>query len=132
MAQAFGPDSTLTIAGQDISASVKTIEFTLSRSAMDVTVLGMDAVAKKGGLTDGELSITGLWDDAVTVGSHTVLSTLADDAAPTAPTAFVYKPNGVKTYTGTAVMTSYQVSTPIDDMVAFTASFAISGAVVQS
>lgn len=132
MAQAFGPDSTLSIAGADISASVKTIDFTLSRAAMDVTVKGMDGVAKKGGLTDGELSFTGLWDDTAITGSHTVLATLADDAAPTTPTAFVYKPNGVKTYTGTAVMTSYAESSPIDDMVAFTASFSISGAVVQS
>lgn len=132
MAQAFGPDSTLSIAGADISASVKTIDFTLSRAALDTTVKGQKAVAKRGGLTNGELSFSGLWDDAVTVGSYTVLATLADDTAPTTATAFIYKPNGVKTYTGTAVMTSYQESSPIDDMVAFTASFSISGAVTQS
>lgn len=127
MAQAFGPDSTLSINGQDISAHVKTIDFNLSRSAMDVTTKGADAVIKKGGLSDGEMSITGLWDNAVTTGSFTVLSALAVAAPPTSPTAFVYKPNGTVTYTGTAVMTAYAESSPIDNMVAFTATFSISG-----
>lgn len=127
MAEAWGGDSTLSINAQDITTYVKSVEFTLGRAALDVTTKGDDGVTRKGGLVDGSMSVTGMWDDTVTTGSFTVLSALAVVVPPTSPTAFIYKPNGTKTYTGTAVLTSYEESSPVDDMVAFTASFAVSG-----
>lgn len=132
MAGAFGPDSTLTINAQNITPYVKTIDFTLNRAALDVTVKGADGVTRRGGLVDGELSFSGLWDDTAVSGSFTVLSALAVAAPPTTATAFVYKPDGTDTYTGTGVVTSYAESSPIDDMVAFTCTMAVSGVPVIS
>lgn len=131
MANSFGPDSTISVDGQDISAFVKTVDFSLTRSALDVTTKGATGVAKRGGLTDGNIKITGLWDDTSTTGSFTVFSPqMVNATLEDAPIAFVWKPNGTDTYTGTAVVTQYDESSPIDDMVAFTATLEISGSVV--
>jgi hypothetical protein len=133
MAQAFGPDSDLSVNGQEIGPYVKTIEQNLTRAVLDVTTKGATGVVKRGGLTDGEISITGLWDDAATTGSFTVLSAqMVAATLSAAPIAFVYKPNGTDTYTGTCVVSQYNESSPVDDMVAFTATLSISGAVVIS
>lgn len=133
MANAFGPDSTISVDGQDISAYVKTVEFNLSRAALDVTTKGASGVAKRGGLTDGTIRITGLWDDTASSGSFTVFSPqMVNATLEDPPIAFVWKPNGTATYTGTAVISEYAESSPIDDMVAFTATLEISGSVVIS
>ena len=131
MAQAFGPDSDLSVDGQELGPYIKTIDLNLSVGVLDVTTKGQKGVVKRHGLTDGEISITGLWDDTVTSGSFTVLSPLMVAASLEAvPVAFVYKPNGTKTYTGTCVVSQYSESSPIDDMVAFSATLSISANVV--
>ena len=132
MAEAWGGDSTLSVNAQDITTYVKNVDFTLARGVLDVTTKGDDGIIRKGGLVDGSMTVTGMWDDTVTTGSFTVLSALATATPPTTATAFIFKPNGTKTYTGTAVLNSYAESSPVDGMVAFTASFSVSGIPVIS
>ena len=128
MANAFGADSDITVNTAVITPYVKTADFNRSRAALDVTTKGATGVTKRGGLTDGKFVITGLWDDTVTVGSETVLA--AAFIAGTNITS-IFSPDGTKTYTFSGVVSQYDESSPVDDMVAFTATIDISGAVTE-
>lgn len=133
MANAFGSNSDITVNSQVITPYVKTADFNRSRAVLDVTTksggTGFGAgVTKRGGLTDGTFVITGLWDDTVTVGSETVLS--AAFLAGTNITS-IFSPDGTKTYTFSGVVSQYDESSPVDDMVAFTCTIDISGAVTE-
>ena len=80
------------------------------------------------GLTDGEIRLTGLWDDTASTGSYTVLSSLLGIETTV---GYEYGPEGntagMIKYSGECVLTQYDESSPVDDMVAFTATLKISG-----
>jgi hypothetical protein len=132
MANAHGKDSVITIATQNISPYVKTVDFNRSQDANDTTTKGAEGKTYRPGLTDGEIKITGLWDDAATSGSRTVLAALLDAETTT---TFEWGPEGSTTGmvkdSGAAVLSQYDESSPVDDMVAFTATLKISGAVTS-
>lgn len=130
MGAAHGKDSVLTIATQNISPYIKTVDFNRSQDANDTTTKGSEGKTYRPGLTDGEIRITGLWDDAATTGTRTVLQALLDSETTT---TFEWGPegndSGMIKDSGSAVLTQYDESSPVDDMVAFTATLKISGAV---
>jgi hypothetical protein len=130
MAAAHGKDSVITIATQNISPYVKTVDFNRSQDANDTTTKGAEGKTYRAGLTDGEIRLTGLWDDTATSGSRTVLQALLDSETTT---TFEWGAEGNTTGmmkdSGAAVLTQYDESSPVDDMVAFTATLKISGAV---
>lgn len=136
MAQAHGKDSAFLIedaAGttlRNISPYIKSISFSRSQDANDTTTKGAEGKTYRPGLTDGEIRITGLWDDTATVGSQTVLATLLDIEITV---GFEYGPEGNTTgmvkYSGECVVTQYDEESPVDDLVAFSATIKISGTV---
>lgn len=130
MAAAHGKDSVITIATQNISPYVKTVDFNRSQDANDTTTKGAEGRTYRPGLTDGEIRLTGLWDDSATTGSQTVLQALLDSESNT---TFEYGPegnaSGAVKYSGSCCLTQYDESSPVDDMVAFAATLKISGAV---
>lgn len=132
MAQAHGKDSVLTINTQNISAHVKTVDFSRATDANDTTTKGAEGKTFRPGLTDGEIKIAGLWDDAAVTGSRTVLRALLGTETTT---TFEWGPEGNTTGqekdSGSCVLTQYDESSPIDDMVAFTATLKISGDVTS-
>lgn len=132
MANAHGKDSVLTIGTNNISPYVKTVDFNRSQDANDTTTKGAEGKTYRPGLTDGEIKITGLWDDAATVGTRTVLAALLDSESTV---AFEWGPegntSGMVKDSGNAVLTQYDESSPVDDMVAFTATLKISGTVTS-
>src|SRR5688572_741492 len=82
MAAAHGKDSYFSVEDsaaatlRNISPYVKSIDFARSNDANDTTTKGAEGYTYRPGLTDGEISLTGLWDDTATTGSYTVLSSL--------------------------------------------------------
>jgi predicted secreted protein len=118
---------------RDISPYVKTVDVNRAKTGNDVTTKGATGVTYRGGLTDGELRVTGLWDNTASVGTRTVFTVLMQ-AAVVAPTAFEWYPMGGSTVklTGNMLVTQYDESSPIDDYVAFTATLKISGAVTDA
>lgn len=130
---AHGKDSVLKVADsgavlRDITPYVKTVDFNRSQDPNDTTTKGAEGKTYRAGLTDGEIRLTGLWDDAATIGSRTVLAALLDAESAT---TFEWGPEGSATdmvkVSGAAAVTQYDESSPVDDMVAFTATLKISG-----
>lgn len=134
MAAAHGKDSVFLIEDsaattlRDISIYVKTLEFKRSVDANDTTTKGSEGRTYRPGLTDGEISLTGLWDDTASTGSRTVLASLVGIEVTV---GFEWGPEGSATgalkESGECVLTQYDESSPVDDMVAFTATLKISG-----
>lgn len=137
MANAHGKDSVLKIhdgtALRDITPYTKTVDVNWGRDANDTTTKGQDGKTYRGGLSDGEIKITGLWDDTALVGVRTVFKTVR--ALTGTPLAFEWYPEGntlgMEMTSGSYVLTQYDESSPVDDMVAFTATLKVSGAVTD-
>ena len=113
-----------------ISTNVNNTDFTVSTDIHDDTTYGQNGHTKKGGLTDGSISIQGFWDKTALTGSETVLASLVGIFDPV---DFEFGPEGnasgkVKK-SGKFVLETYTQSAPVADLIAFTATLQISGTV---
>lgn len=118
------------IATNEIGPYCNSITFSRQNDVVDVSTFGNTGHKYTATLTDGAIDIAGVWDKTAVVGSYTVLS--AQVGALTGA-AFIYGPEGSATgkvkYSGTIIMDTYAESAPVADVVRFTATFKISGAV---
>jgi len=94
----------------------------------ETTSFGSNAKTYIVGLSDATISISGNFD--VTVDAH--LSSVLGQAATL---SFEYGPEGLATgdakYTGECLMTSYEKSGAVGDVVTFSAEFQVTGAVTR-
>lgn len=134
MANAHGKDSVFKVEDsggttlRDITPYIKSVDFNQSQDANDTTTKGAEGKSYRPGLTDGEIRLTGLWDQTASVGSNTVLQSLVGIEITV---GFEWGPQGstagqVKK-SGECVLSQYDESSPVDDMVAFTSTLKISG-----
>lgn len=117
---------------RNISPYVNGTDVERSQDEHDNTCYGADGHTFVAGLTNGTISVTGLWDDTASVGSRTVFKVLCKTKAPV---AFEWGPegnaNGDEKISGTCIVTSYTESAPVADLVSFTATIRISGTVTD-
>ena len=111
-----------------ISDAVREIGFPRSIETGETTSFGSSAKTYLVGLSDATISISGIFDatyDAQLAG-----------LAGIDGVAFEYGPSGSTTgmikYTGSCVMTSYELSSPVGDVVTFSAQFQVSGAITRA
>lgn len=96
----------------------------------ETTTFGVAGLAKTfvRGLNDAPFSISGFYDQTATSGPDVVLSGLRTASTPS---AFAWSPLGTTAgqvkYTGNAFVTDYKISSPVNNVVSFTASFQTSG-----
>ena len=114
----------------DISSYVNNVDFPETSDVSETTVLGSAGNSKTyiAGLKDSTISLSGLWDstaDAIfgaVVGQSATLS-------------FEYSPEGTTggniKYTGEAILTSYAISSPVGDVVGYSADMQVSGAITR-
>jgi hypothetical protein len=110
----------------DISSYVNNVDFPETSDVSETTTLGADNKTYIAGLKDSTISLSGLWDstaDAIfgaVVGQSATLS-------------FEYSPEGTTggnvKYTGEAILTSYAISSPVGDVVGYSADMQVSGAI---
>jgi hypothetical protein len=120
----------------DISAYSKEVTFPRKMDTAETSTFGSTQKTYVQGLSDATISISGSWDSTAgmtdtAAGNSTNFDALlaAMIGATTAP-AFNYAPTGNAAsgkiaYYGTVVMTSYQISGSIGDLVGFSAEFQI-------
>lgn len=124
----------------DLSAYTKEASFPRSMDMAETSAFGNIYKTYIQGLTDATISIAGQWDATATVGPDVVLGNLIGAAAPV---GFVYGPNGwvsltpsdgsgtstvtgsaaKPVWTGTVWLSSYEITSSIGDVVAFSAEF---------
>ena len=112
----------------DISNTLTDVSFPQSVDTAETSAFGSSAKSYVVGLTDSTLSISGNFD--ATVDAH-----LAAIVGKADSVSFEYGPEGstagfVK-YTGEALLTSYEKSGAIGDVVTYSAEFQVTGAVTR-
>jgi len=129
MAFVHGKNTFISYAGNDLSAFTKSTDFNDGIDTHDVTTYGPTRVRKSyaPGLGDGKISLKGVHDNGP-ANPRRVLKPLM--AAGTVNT-FLFRPEGTgsgKTQSSVgAIVTAYNESDSVDDMVQWTAELQMSG-----
>lgn len=112
----------------DISNTLTDVSFPQTIETAETTTFGSNAKEYIVGLSDSSLSVSGNFD--ATVDAH-----LAGIAGQAATVSFEYGPEGSTSpqvkYTGEAILTSYEKSGAVGDVVTYSAEFQITGAVTR-
>lgn len=113
---------------RDLSAYLTSAGLPRSADTAEVSTLGVTSKAYIPGLKDGTIPIEGPYDatvDGYLAGILGMSRTFTYDPQGTTPT-------GTPHYSGSAILTSYEASTPVDDAGTFTAEFQITGDVTRT
>ena len=112
----------------DISSYVNNVDFPETADVAETTTLGAGNKTYIVGLKDATMSISGLWDS-------TLDGILGVVVGQSATLSFEYSPEGTGSgaikYTGEAICTSYSQSSPVGDVVGYSADFQVTGAVTR-
>lgn len=113
----------------DISAYCDEVSLPRSIETGETTTYGKTAKTYIVGLTDATISVSGKWDS--TLDAH-LAGILGQDATVT----FEYGPEGSASsrikYTGEAILTSFETSSPVADVVTFSAEFQCSDTITRT
>lgn len=122
-----GKNTVVKVSTNDLSTYTTTSEFEQTGDSHDVTVYGAGGHVYAAGLTDGKFTMEGVYDTTATTGPRAVLKPLIGAAAVTV----VRQPEGAGTGKAqdsfSGLCTSYKESSPVADMVKWSAEFRISG-----
>jgi hypothetical protein len=123
-----GKLTVLKIGANDISLATKTSNFSGSADVHDTSGYGVTNRTKAGGVVDGKFTASGSYDIQATTGTPTLLEgkegtsfSITRQVAGTGTT----KPQEVFT----AILAKFDVSSPFDDMVTWSAEWEVSGTV---
>lgn len=112
----------------DISAYINSVDFPETADVAETSVLGASSKSYIVGLKDSTIAIAGLWDS-------TVDGILGAVVGQSATLSFEYSPEGTTSgnikYTGECILTSYSQSSPVGDVVGFSADLQVSGDVTR-
>jgi hypothetical protein len=117
-----------------LTAYVNDITFPKEVSADETTVFGLADKTYIVGLGDSKLSISGLLDP--TLDTHLAAVVAAMKAGTQASATFIFGPQGSTSgqikYTGEAIVTSYEVSEKVSEVVGWKADLQVTGAVTRT
>lgn len=113
---------------QDLSTFINEASMPREIETAETTTFGASSKSYITGLTDATISVSGLFDataDGFLAGVVGAASPLDFEYGPLGSTAGMIK------YSGTAILTSYEVSSPVGDVVTFSADLQVTGAVTR-
>jgi len=117
---------------QTLTAYLDSVDFNNTVDTAESTTAGAEAKTYLSGQSDATLSISGKYDSTASTGPDVILNGLVGLEATS---SFEYGPEGGTTgkvkYSGECFLTSYVVSSPVGDVVTFTADFQVTGAVTK-
>lgn len=112
----------------DISNTLNSVTFPREIETLETTSFGSSSRSYVVGFSDATISVEGSFD--ATVDAH-----LAGILGQEASVSFEYGPEGTTAgqvkYTGEALMTSYETSAGVGDIVTYSAEFQVTGAITR-
>lgn len=118
--------------GNNIAAFCGSIEVSRSVNTLQTTTFSAGGHTYQGGMTDGSLSLSGTYDDGATGPKATIEPLMVDGQLVEA----IYRPEGTGSgkpeQTFDVLITSYQESSAVGEMIQWSAEGQISGAVTDS
>lgn len=132
MAFVHGKSAYVSVDGDDLSAYANSVTFTRTGDSHETTTFGANSKTYAPGLKDATATIEGIYDNTALTGPGAVLRPLLGGAAVT----LVYRPEGTGTgkpqASVSAVVTSYEETVPVADMVTWSAEFQFTGDITDS
>lgn len=130
MATTLGADAVFMLDSEDLTAYVDTVTFTQSADSLDVTTFGNNSHRKRGGLFDGTVAIGGVYD-TTTAGPHDIVRPLIGTVV-----AVDWRPEGTGSgkpkLTGNVLVQNYVESSPVADIVRWTAALEADGDLTET
>lgn len=131
MAQVHGKVGAILVNAKDCSAFTNSIEWKQAADSHDTTTFGATGHVYFGGLTDGTVALKGVYDNTTVTGPRAAVQASLGATVP-----FKYRPEGVGSgkpeSSCNVVVTAYEESVPVADMITWGAEFQISGAVTTA
>lgn len=132
MAFVHGKGTAVTIDSDNLSAFANSVTFTRTADSHDVTTFGKTAKVYQSGLKDGTANIEGIYDSTASTGPGAVLRPLVGGAA----VELVYEPEGSglgkPVATVDVIVTSYEETAPVADMITWTAELQLSDTIADT
>lgn len=130
MAFIHGKGTVVTLDGDDLSAYANNVSFNRTADSHDVTTFGKASHVYQGGLGDGTAEITGIYDDGA-AGPRATIEPLIGTVVE-----LVYRPEGTGTGkpgdTVDVLVTAYEETSPVADMISWSCKLQLSDAVVTA
>jgi hypothetical protein len=126
MAFIHGKGTSISVDSVDLSAFTDNVSYKRAIDSHDVSTFGATGHKYQGGLTDGTITLTGTYDD----GSSTPKTTLEAAMDGGVEVAFVYEEqvaSGKAKTTGNVLVTAYEETAPVADMIKWSATLQLSG-----
>lgn len=131
MAKVHGKNGAILVGTADCSPFTNSIDWDTSADTHDTTTFGNTGHVYAGGLTDGKVSLKGIYDNTTVTGPRAALQAHLGGSV-----AFKYRPEGVgdglPESSCSVVVNSYKESVPVADMISWEAELTISGAVTTA
>lgn len=131
MAFVHGKSTFVSLDGDDLSAFCDNVAFNRSADSHDVTTFGKNSHVYFGGLKDGTATITGKYDNTALTGPRAIVQPLLGTVVE-----MVYKPEGAGSgkpiETVDVLVTAYEQTNPVADMVTFSISLQMSDDVAST
>lgn len=121
-------NSAFTYGGTALTSIIDNVSVSWNDEIAETTAIGQSSKTFLSGLKDATISLSGRFETGAGFdGALTAFMNAGTGAI------YVYTPGTASvTFTGTALMTSYEVSSPVGDVVAFSAELQSHGAVTKS
>ena len=131
MAFVHGKSTVIKLNAVDLSAYSDNVAFNRSADSHDVTTFGKSAHVYQGGLLDGTATITGKYDNTAVSGPRAAVQPLLGTNV-----TMLYQPEGSGTgkppESVSVLVTAYEQTNPVADMVTFSISLQLSDTVTSS
>lgn len=134
-ASVHGSKSSLQLDAHELGPNITNTQVQRGNDVHDKTGYGQTAHTFAAGLANGKITIQGWWDKNATTGSYTQMKAYMVGPASTA-VAWIWAPEGTTTgnvkISGSGFIEDYTESSPVADIVTFSATLQISGAVTDT
>ncbi len=131
MAFKHGKDAAVTVNAVALGAYCDDLSMSREADTAETSTFGVSDKTFLSGLRGGSFSLSGNYDGTVTVGPGAVLEPLLGGAAVTV----VYEPGGntagQRRHTFSALVTSYEESASVSDVVKFSSELMVTGAITS-
>lgn len=126
-----GKNGYFSLGGSALSTYLTSIDFSETTDMAETSAMGDGSKTYIAGMKDTTVSLSGWYSGTASGGPDAVIHPLLGSAA----VAFEYGPGGTASgqvkYSGSALVSSYAVSTPSQDVVAFSAELQVSSDITR-
>lgn len=129
-----GKNAQFELAGTNLSTTLNEISLPREIETAETTAFGTQDKTYIVGLSDATVSLSGMFDATTNTAINAIITNLKSGSVASA--SFTYGPSGSAAsspkFTGEAVVTSYEISSPVGDVITYSLELQCTGAVTNT